>query len=415
MTGSRNAAACFYREKMKISNRLATVPSSPIRKLVPLAIAAKKNGIHVYHLNVGDPDIKTPAVMIDALQKFSINPIRYGHSQGEAEFLNALCAYYHQLGFPFIEPAHIQATLGGSEAIFMATFGVTDPGDEILTFEPLYPTYITYSVVNGIKLNAVPTKIETGFHLPSKNEIEKMITKKTKAIFICNPNNPTGTVYTLEEIEMLVELAKQYGLFLLSDEVYREYTYDGRKHISLLSYMQSIPDQAIVLDSLSKRYSACGLRLGALISLNAEIMAGALRMGQARLSAGFVDQYIGEKLTQVSPKYLSDVHHEFEERRNVLYNGLKAIPGITIAKPEGAFYFIIKLPVADSEHFCAWLLTDFHENNETVMLAPAAGFYTTKGMGKNEVRIAYVLNIEELKRSIVLLSNALLKYQSIRD
>lgn len=395
---------------MKLSTRLDLVPASPIRKLVPLAVTAKKKGVHVYHLNIGDPDIPTPDVMIDVLHRWKTNPIGYGQSQGEPVFLDALCSYYHGIGFPFIEKSHIQATSGGSEAISMAMFAAAGPGDEILTFEPLYTNYNSYAAINGVTLVAAPTRIETGFHLPPKKDIEKKITRKTKAILFCNPNNPTGTVYTKEEIEMLVTLAKKHGLYLLSDEVYREYTYDGRIHVSLLSYMKAIPNQAIVLDSMSKRYSLCGVRLGAFVSLNADIMAGVLRIAQGRLSAGLVDQYIAAQLIAVPKEYLRDTHREYEKRRDVLYEGLKKIPGVTIPKPEGAFYTIVGLPVADSEHFCQWLLTDFRDRYETVMLAPAAGFYATKGKGKNEVRIAYVLNTKDLKRCIELLTIALRVY-----
>lgn len=395
---------------MKVSARLLSVPPSPIRKLVPFAMSAKQQGVKIYHLNIGDPDILTPEVMINVLHRWKTNPIRYGQSQGEQVFLEALRTYYHGIGFPFVETAHIQATSGGSEAISMAMFATTNPGDEILTFEPLYTNYNSYAAINGVMLVAVPTTIETGFHLPSQTEIEKRITKKTKAILYCNPNNPTGTVYTKKEIEMLVSIARKYGLFLLSDEVYREYTYDRRTHISLLSYMQHIPHQAIVLDSMSKRYSLCGVRLGLLLSMNKDIMAGVLRIAQGRLSAGLVDQYIAAQLTAVPKKYLRDIHREYEKRRDVLYKGLEEIQGVTIPKPEGAFYAIVGLPVGDSEHFCQWLLTDFRDNNETVMLAPAAGFYATKNKGRNEVRIAYVLNTKILKRCIDLLRIALKVY-----
>ncbi len=396
----------------KISTRLSLVPASPIRKLVPFAVKAKREGVKVYHLNIGDPDIKIPDVMIDVLHRWDINPIGYGQSQGEPVFLAALRSYYHGLGFSFIDTAHLQATSGGSEAISMAMFAVCDPGDEILTFEPLYTNYNSYAAMAGVTLVAAPTTIETGFHLPSKREIEKIITKKTKAILFCNPNNPTGTVYTKEEIELLVSLAKKYGLYILSDEVYREYTYDGRTQVSLLSYMESLPKQAIVLDSMSKRYSLCGVRLGALVSLNADIMAGVLRVAQGRLSAGLVDQYIAAQLGTVPKSYFRDTHREYEKRRDVLYEGLKKIPGVTIPKPEGAFYAIVGLPITDSEDFCKWLLTDFRRDRETVMLAPAAGFYATRGKGKNEVRIAYVLNTRDLRRCIELLTIALKVYNN---
>jgi len=396
---------------MKTSTRLSQVPASPIRKLVPYAVAAKKRGVKVYHLNIGDPDIKTPDEMLDVLHHWKQNPIGYGQSQGEPVFLEALKTYYHGIGHRFLDIPNFQATSGGSEAISMAMFATCNPGDEILTFEPLYTNYNSYAAMNGITLRAVPTNIKDGFHLP--NTIEKYITKKTKAILYCNPNNPTGTVYTKKEVEMLVAAAKKHKLFLMSDEVYREYTYDGRKQISLLSYMKQIPRQAIVLDSMSKRYSVCGLRLGALISLNEEVMSGVLRIAHGRLSAGLVDQAIAAKLVDVPKKYISDMQKEYKKRRDVLYSGLKKIPGVVIPKPEGAFYTIVSLPVKDAEHFCQWLLTDFQDHKETVMLAPAAGFYATPGKGTNEVRIAYVINTKDLQRCVTVLARALKEYETL--
>lgn len=390
-----------------VSSRLLQVPASPIRKLVPLATAAKKSGVKVYHLNIGDPDIKTPGVMMNVLKNWKINPIGYSQSQGEPVFLESLKTYYHKIGYPFIDISNIQITSGGSEGISMVLFATCAFGDEVIVFEPFYANYNTYAVVNGVKLVPIRTSIVNGFHLPARSVIEKKITKKTRAILFCNPNNPTGTVYTREEIETLVTLAKKYGLFLLSDEVYREYAYDGRKQVSLLSYMKQLPKQAIVLDSMSKRYNLCGVRLGAIVSLNPDIMAGVLRMGQGRLSSGIVDQMIAAKLVEVSPAWMAGTHDEWEKRRDVLYDGLKKIPGVVIPKPEGAFYTIVGLPVADSEKFCAWLLTDFRDKGETVMVAPAGGFYATKGLGKNEVRIAYVINQKDLKRCVQLLKRAL--------
>lgn len=393
------------------SRRLSSVPASPIRKLVPYAVGAKKAGVKVYHLNIGDPDIETPEVMINVLHEWKDNPIRYGQSQGEQTFLEALLSYYHNLGFAFLKTEHLQVTSGGSEAIAMAMFAVADTGDEVLTFEPLYTNYNSYAAINGIRLVAVATDIKTGFHLPAQQEIEKKITKKTKAILYCNPNNPTGTVYTKEEVEMLVSIAKQHNLFLLSDEVYREYVFDGKRQVSLFSYMQEIPDLAIVLDSMSKRYSLRGARLGGLVSLNPDIMAGTLRIAQGRLSAGFVDQAMAAKITSVPVSYIRGIQKEYARRRDVLYEGLQKVPGVTIPKPEGAFYAIVGLPVKDAESFCQWLLTDFRDNNETVMLAPAAGFYATPGKGKNEVRIAYVLNTQALSRCIEILKKALQVYR----
>jgi aspartate aminotransferase len=394
------------------SKRLSSVPSSPIRKLVPYAVSAKEQGVTVYHLNIGDPDIKTPEVMLDVLKNWDKNPIGYDQSQGNPLFLSAMKTYYHRLGFSFITSSHIQVTSGGSEAIAMAMFAVCDAGEEILTFEPLYTNYNSYAVVTGISLRAIETSAGNGFHLPDREVIENAITKKTRAILICNPNNPTGTVYTKEEIEMLVSIAKKHGLFLLSDEVYREYTYDGRAHVSLFAYMQEIPDLAIVLDSMSKRYSLCGARLGTLVTLNENVLKGVLAIAQGRLSSGLIDQMMAAKLTEVPDAYLEEVHDEYAKRRDVLYDGLRAIEGVVIPKPEGAFYTIVGLPVESAEDFAKWLLTDFRDNNETVMVAPAAGFYATPGKGKNEVRIAYVLNVNAIKRCIDILGKALVAYRN---
>lgn len=401
--------------KISVSSRLLSVPSSPIRKLVPFAMKAKKEGVKVYHLNIGDPDIKTPDVMLNVLNNWKDNPLRYGQSQGEVKFLEALKIYYNKLGFDFVDTTHIQVTTGGSEAISMAMFATCQVGDEILTFEPLYTNYNSYGAINGVTLKAILTTADTGFHLPSKDVIEKSITEKTKAILLCNPNNPTGTVYTKDEIEMLVSLAKEHDLFILSDEVYREYTYDGRKHVSLLSYMKDMPEHIIVLDSMSKRYSLCGVRLGNIVTLNKDVLAGVLAIAQGRLSAGFVDQEIASKLVDVPQSYLDDVHAEYVKRRDVLYEGLKKIDGVVIPKPEGAFYTIVGLPVDDAEKFCIWLLTDFRDNNETVMLAPASGFYSSQGKGKNEVRIAYVLNTMAIARCVELLKRALVQYSSYKS
>lgn len=407
-----------------ISKRLQSVPASPIRKLVPYAKVAKKEGVYVYHLNIGDPDVLTPNVMIDVLQKWQKNPVGYAHSQGEAPLLSSLRTYYHGLGFSFLETSDIQVTMGGSEAISWAIFATCEVGDEILVFEPFYTNYNSYAIVHGVTLVPVLTTAVNGFHLPPLDEIEKKITKKTKAILICTPNNPTGTVYTKDEMEILVSLAKKYGLFLLSDEVYREYAYDGRKQVSLLSYMKDLPEQAIMLDSLSKRYSACGIRIGALISLNKDIMSGVLKIGQGRLSAGLVDQAMAAELIHVPDVYLKNLHDEFQKRRDVLYEGLKNIEGVVIPKPEGAFYTIVGLPIDDAEKFCQWLLTDFRDSSassgqaETLMLAPAAGFYTSTSLstgatkGKNEVRIAYVLNTTAISRCVELLKSALVQYNA---
>lgn len=397
-------------KNIQFSKRLLEVPTSPIGKLVPFAVEAKKKGAKIYYLNIGDPDIKTPEVMINVLKSWSINPIRYGQSQGEPKFLESLATYYNKLNYSFVRTNHIQATSGGSEAISMTFFAVCQPGEEVIAFEPFYTNYNSYAAINRVKITPVLTRGQTGFHLPERKEIEKKINKKTKAIIICNPSNPTGTVYTKKEMEMLVSICVKNNLFLISDEVYREFVYDGKEHVSILSFMKKHPNKMILLDSLSKRYSLCGARLGMIVSLNKNLIDGVLRMAQGRLSAGFIDQTMAEKLTEVDSSYFKAVHKEYQTRRDVLYKGLKSIPGVYLEKPEGAFYAIVKLPVKNSEDFCQWLLTDFRYKNETVMVAPAAGFYGTKKMGKNEVRIAYVLNCNDLEKAIEILRRALVEY-----
>lgn len=395
----------------KVSDRLLEVPASPIRKLVPYATEAKKKGVHVFHLNIGDPDIKTPEVMIDVLKNWSDNPIAYGQSQGQPKLIESLVIYYNKLGYSFIKNNHVQVTTGGSEAISMVFFAVCQPGEEVIAFEPYYANYNSYSTINGVKIVPVLTKGETGFHLPDRKKIEKKINKKTRAILICNPSNPTGTVYTREEMEMLVSICVKNNLFLISDEVYREFVYDQKKHVSILEYMDKYPDKMVLLDSLSKRYSLCGARLGMIVSLNKDLMDGVLRIAQGRLSSGYIDQAMAEKLIEVDDSYFKEVHKEYQTRRDVLYKGLKSIPGVYLEKPEGAFYTIVKLPVKDSEDFCQWLLTDFRHNNATVMVAPAAGFYGTPGLGKNEIRIAYVLKTELMEKAIEILRQALIEYK----
>jgi aspartate aminotransferase len=396
--------------KTKISDRLKKIPASPIRKLVPLADQAKKKGLEVLHLNIGNPDIKTPPEMVAVLKNWQINPIGYSQSQGEPVFLDALEFYYKKIGYSFIKKENIQVTSGGSEAISLVFFAIADPGDEILVFEPFYTNYESYAQINHVHLVPVTTYANNGFHLPKPEEIEKKITKKTKAILIANPNNPTGTVYTKCEIEMLVNLVNKHNLFLVSDEVYREFIYDQKKHDSILNYLEKNPQNLILIDSLSKRYSLCGARLGCLVSLNQEILAGVLKIAQGRLSVGLIDQIVGSNLVTVGSQYFRKVNKEYEERRNVLYQGLKKIPGIFLKKPEGAFYAVVKLPVKNAEDFCQWLLTDFSYKNKTVMLAPAAGFYLSKGLGEDEVRIAYVLNKEKIKIAIKILEEALKTY-----
>ncbi|QQS44577.1 pyridoxal phosphate-dependent aminotransferase [Candidatus Roizmanbacteria bacterium] len=393
-----------------LSKRINNLPVSSIRKLIPLADRAKKEGVSIYHLNMGQPDVKSPDVMISALQNWNQNPIAYAPSGGTPEYLQALVHYYYQLGFSFIKSEHIIGTIAGSEAINMAMFAVCDPGDEILIFEPYYSSYQTSAQLWGITLVPIPTKIEAGFHLPDTEEIESRITEKTKAILYSSPSNPTGTVYQKEEIKLLIDLIKKHNLFLIADEVYREYIFIDRPHVSILDYIQDIPDQGILIDSLSKRYNLCGARLGSLITLNEGILKGALKFAMSRLSGGLIDQYVGSQLTRVPDGYIKEIQTEYRKRRDTMYAGLSAIPDVKVTLPEGAFYIMAELPVDNAEAFCIWLLEEFRDNNETVMMAPGYGFYKNPEDGKKMVRIAYVLEIPSLERSIELLKKALREY-----
>jgi aspartate aminotransferase len=395
---------------MQVSNRLDQVPASPIRKLVPLALSAKAAGKTVYHLNIGDPDIKTPDVLIDQIRRFESNPVGYAHSQGDAEFIHALLQYYHGLGFSFLTAEMIQVTLGGSEALAMVMFGLCEAGDEILVPEPFFTGYASLAPIYGVTLVPIPLTIDTGFHLPHRREIEALITEKTKAILFCSPNNPTGTVFDRQEIELLVTLAKDRQLFLIADEVYREFVFDGREQISLLEYMNQIPEQAVVLDSLSKRYSVPGFRLGMVVSQNQSLMAGILRMAMGRLSAGMIEQKAAGVLHRIGTEQLLAVRDIYQRRRDVVFDALSQVEGVTIQRPEGAFYAVVGLP-HEAEAFCSWLLTDFDDNQETVMLAPMPGFYATPGKGSHEVRIAYVLEVPKLQRSMEILVKAIKAYR----
>lgn len=393
---------------MRFSKRAIAAPPSPIRKLVPLADAAKKKGIKVYHLNIGDPDIQTPKVMLNTLHNFPSKIIRYANSQGEKDFLEALLTYYHNLGFKDLTTTNLIVTQGGSEAILWVMLSTCNPGEEIIVFEPFYANYAGFAQMAQVKLVPVTTTIENGFHLPEKEKIVAKITPKTRAILICNPSNPTGTIYTQNELNILLELAKKFRLFLLSDEVYREFCYDDRKAISLLNFKG---ENIIVLDSLSKRYSLCGARLGCIVTRNKKLIDLLLKFAQARLSAGFIDQMMASQLTRLPGNYFEKIRREYQARRDIVYNRLRKIPGVVCSKPEGAFYLIAKLPIADSEDFARWLLTTFRDKGETIMIAPAAGFYKTAGLGKNEVRIAYVINQKDLKRSMEILERALQAYE----
>lgn len=394
----------------KVSKRIHDLPISAVRKLTPYALKAKTEGVKVYHLNIGDPDIKTPKVMLNVLRNWQLKTIRYAQSRGEPKLIRALKNYYHKLGFTKIQEENIIITTGGSEAIVMSLFIVANPGDEILIFEPFYSNYASCARLCNVKLVPVPTSIKNGFHLPKKEQIKKLITKKTKAILFCSPNNPTGTVYTKQELQLLVSLAKENGLFLISDEVYREFVFDGKKHTSILEFLDQIPQQIILLDSLSKRFSLCGARIGVIMSFNQEIISGAMKIAQSRLSGGLIDQLMASRLTEVPSSYTTRIIKEYQTRRDIIYTGLSKIEGVFLTKPEGAFYTMVNLPVKNAEEFAIFLLTNFRLNNETVMLAPGLGFYETAGQGLNQVRIAYVLGAKELQRCIKILSAALKVY-----
>lgn len=396
---------------VSVSKRLENLPVSAVRRLSPYANAAKREGVKVYHLNIGDPDIVTPKVMLETLKKWDLETIGYAPSPGVPSLLDSLKFYYQRLGYKKINEENMVVTVGGSEAVIMSFFAVASPGEEIIVFEPFYSNYTTCANFCGVKLTAVPTTIKEGFHLPAEREIEKRVTNKTRAILFCSPNNPTGAIYSKKELEILVNVAKKHNLFLISDEVYREFSFEGKKVTSVLDFLEKIPEQIILLDSLSKRYSLCGARIGILASLNKEVIKGVIKIAQGRLSAPLIEQVIASKLTKVPSSYTIAVTKEYRKRRDVLYKGLLKIQGVFLTKPEGAFYTMVSLPVKNAEDFAIFLLEKFRLNNETVMLAPGSGFYSTPGEGLNQVRIAYVLKVEDLKKSIKIIEEGLKQYQ----
>lgn len=381
------------------------MPASPIRKLVPYADAAKKRGIKIYHLNIGQPDIETPEVMLNAIKNANIKVLEYSHSAGIESYRKKLAGYYGSFNIN-IDANDIIITTGGSEAIEIAMLTCFNEGDELIIPEPFYANYNGFSCAADVKIVPVKSTIESGFALPAISEFEKLITPKTKGIMICNPGNPTGKLYTREELNLLKELVKKYDLFLLSDEVYREFCYDGNEYVSVM-HLDGIDNNVILLDSISKRYSACGARIGALISKNKEVMATALKFAQARLSPPTFGQIGAEAALETPKSYFENVQKEYVERRNFLIEGLNKIPGVFCPTPNGAFYCIARLPIDDSDKFCQWLLESFEHEKQTVMLAPATGFYSTKGCGLDEVRLAYVLNKTDLKNAVMCLQKAL--------
>jgi aspartate aminotransferase len=392
----------------QISKRGGLMPASPIRKLVPFAEKAKLRGIKIYHLNIGQPDIETPVQMMDAVKHADIKVLEYSHSAGFESYRRKLVQYYAKCG---IELNHhqIMITTGGSEAILFGMMSCLDAGDEVIIPEPLYANYNGFSTAGNIIIKPITSYIDNGFALPAISEFEKLITAKTKAILICNPNNPTGYLYSKEELLQLKDLVIKYDLFLFADEVYREFVYDGREHFSVLN-ISGLDEHVVLMDSISKRYSACGARIGALISRNHRVMETALKFAQARLSPPTLEQVLAEAFLDVPDDYFQQVEKEYVQRRNLLISRLNAMDGVYCPLPGGAFYGIARLPIDDSDIFCQWLLDSFQLNNETVMLAPATGFYSTPGLGKDEVRIAYVLKQEDLNRAMDCLEAALKVY-----
>jgi len=396
---------------MKISQRGNDIQASPIRKLKPYADAAKAKGIKVFHINIGDPDIPMPGPVLDTFHQWSQPVLAYGPAQGFLELREAVTRYFAKYDIP-LRPDEVLITTGGSEAIHFTFSVVGDVGDEIVIPEPFYTNYNGYAAFAGLRIVPLPLSVEDGFRLPPVEAIEAKITPRTKAILLCSPNNPTGTVYTPEELDRVVGLVKKHDLFLIGDEVYKEFVYDGLKHKSILEY-EDIKDRVVVVDSISKRYSCCGARIGMIITRNKDVYASALKFAQARLCPPSVEQMAALAAYNMPMDYFEGVRAEYKKRRDILYDGLKDIPGIVIRKPQGAFYVIIRLPVKDVEHFAVWLLSDFSLDGRTVMIAPAPGFYSTPSLGRDEARIAYVINEHELREAIRVFKAGLEKYRAV--
>ena len=391
-----------------ISEKGLNMPASPIRKLTPYADQAKKEGKKIYHLNIGQPDIQTPEVMLNALKNIQFKVWAYTPSEGTASYRNKLAEYYNKLNYN-IKPTDILVTNGGSEAIMIAMQACLNEGEEIIIPEPFYANYNGFACSSDVVIKPIMSYIESGFALPSIAEFEKVITPKTKAICICNPNNPTGYLYSREELEALRELCLKYDLYLFSDEAYREFCYDGREFISPM-HLEGLENNVVIFDTVSKRYSACGARIGCIITKNKELYQTALKFAQARLSPSLEGQIAGEAAVDTPDSYFEAVSKEYTARRDTLVKGLNAIEGVYSPNPGGAFYVVAKLPIDNADKFCQWMLEEFSYNNETVMMAPATGFYSTEGAGVNEVRLAYVLNQEDLNKALVCLEKALQVY-----
>ena len=391
-----------------ISERAVQMPQSPIRKLAPLATAAENRGIKIYHLNIGQPDLKTPEEGLDILRHIGRDILEYSPSQGFLSYRRKLVDYYHRYNIS-LTPDDIIITTGGSEAVLFAFMSCLNPGDEIIVPEPAYANYMAFAISAGARIRTVSTTIEEGFSLPKVEKFEELINERTRAILICNPNNPTGYLYTRREMNQIRDLVKKHDLYLFSDEVYREFIYTGSPYISAC-HLEGIEQNVILIDSVSKRYSECGIRIGALITKNEDVRNAVMKFCQARLSPPLLGQLVAEASIDTSEDYLREMYDEYVERRNCLIDGLNKIPGVYSPIPMGAFYTMARLPIDDAERFCAWCLEEFSYENETIMMAPGAGFYTTPGAGHNEVRIAYVLNKHDLERALFILGRALEAY-----
>jgi aspartate aminotransferase len=396
-----------------ISNKGQQMPESPIRKLAPYAETAKQNGKTVYHLNIGQPDIKTPEIAIDAVKNMTIETLAYSRSEGSEAYRDKIADYYKKHNIS-VNHQNIIVTTGGSEALLFAFGSIMDVDDEVIIPEPFYANYNGFSTASGVKVVPVISDIEHNFALPPIEAFEQLITPKTKAILICNPGNPTGYLYSKEELDKLAEIVKKHDLFLIADEVYREFAYDGAKHHSILT-INGLENHAIVIDSVSKRYSMCGARVGCLVSKNSEVIQTALKFAQARLSPPTLAQIASEAALETPQSYFDEVIEEYTKRRDVLIEALEQIDGVIVAKPKGAFYCIAQLPIDDADDFAQWLLEHFEVNGETVMVAPAAGFYSSPNAGRNQIRIAYVLNEESLKKAVNILKEGLKNYRNLND
>jgi len=391
-----------------ISARGKVMPASPIRKLIPFAEEAARNGVKVYRLNIGQPDIPTPAVALEAIRKIGLKVIEYSHSAGNESYRRKLAGFYRNLGIE-VDYTDILITTGGSEAISFALLACLDPGDEIITSEPLYANYNGFAVSTGVKIVPVTSTIANDFALPPVEEIEKRITPRTRGILVCNPNNPTGYLYSREELSRLRAIVKKHNLYLFSDEAYREFCYEGEEHFSAMK-LDGIEENVVMIDSVSKRYSECGVRIGALVTRNRDVIETALRIAQSRLSPPGLGQIAGEASIDTPPEYFREVNREYTLRRNFMVDALNNMPGVYCPKPRGAFYTMARLPVDDADSFARWILEKFEYKKQTVLLAPGSGFYSTPGLGRNEVRIAYVLNTSDLKNAMETLAEALKAY-----